>query len=252
MKAVKIKELNKKFSEIENWKTKPHQREIENLEDLYLAIKQKDIVAICGSPLAGKTTLLYEFAANRKIKLDEKSALIAVRSDPVETLLGLNDFFQSNLKLFIEMLIHDEFISTEDELIETINNVIAEHQVNTIYIDDFNGCMYQKSFTNFWNKVSELNSQKELTFVLTADISRALELRGGDSKPRFLSDIESPEIEKVATKIYSLYRPENYGFPCDENGNDITNKIQIEVMKNKGGKVGNSLDYELRFPRFID
>lgn len=94
-------------------------------------------------------------------------------------------------------------------------------------------------------KLKDLSKELDIPVVALAQLSRAVEVRGGDKKPE-LSDLrESGNIEQAADLIIFLYRPEYYGIIEDESGNDLTGLTEWIVRKNRQGKIGS------KFSRFI-
>lgn len=93
----------------------------------------------------------------------------------------------------------------------------------------------------------------KIPVVVTSQLSRAVETRGGDKKP-ILSDLrESGAIEQEADKVLFIYRGEYYGLEIDWEGNPTKNVAEIIIAKNRTGPVGSaSLRYMPRLSLFID
>jgi replicative DNA helicase len=74
-----------------------------------------------------------------------------------------------------------------------------------------------------------------------AQLSRAVETRGGTKRP-MLSDLrESGQIEQDADSVTFLYRPEYYGIEFSEEGNLPTAGLcEFIVAKNRGGLTGTA------------
>ncbi|MEZ4847620.1 MAG: DnaB-like helicase C-terminal domain-containing protein [Bacteroidia bacterium] len=69
--------------------------------------------------------------------------------------------------------------------------------------------------------------------IALAQLSRAVESRGGDKRP-VLSDLrESGSIEQDADMVMFLYRPEYYGFETDDEGNSTLGMAEL-IIANKG------------------
>jgi len=74
--------------------------------------------------------------------------------------------------------------------------------------------------------------------LLLHQLSRAVEIRGGDKRP-ILSDLRgSGEIEQDADAAIFLYRPEYYGFETDEEGNSTKGYLEFIIAKNRHGATG--------------
>ena len=77
--------------------------------------------------------------------------------------------------------------------------------------------------------------------IALAQLSRAVESRGGDKRPQ-LSDLkESGDIEQDADVVSFLYRPEYYGINEDDNGNSLEGITELITKKNRHGETG--IDY---------
>lgn len=75
--------------------------------------------------------------------------------------------------------------------------------------------------------------------IALSQLSRAVEVRGGDKRPQ-LSDLrESGSIEQDADMVIFLYRPEYYGIQRDENGDSNDGVAELIVAKQRNGRVGS-------------
>lgn len=73
---------------------------------------------------------------------------------------------------------------------------------------------------------------------LLAQLSRAVERRGGDMRPQ-LSDLrESGAIEQDADIVIFIHRPEYYGIECDGEGNSTRGAGEFIIAKNRDGALG--------------
>ncbi len=74
-----------------------------------------------------------------------------------------------------------------------------------------------------------------VSVVLLAQLSRAVESRGGDKRP-VLSDLkESGELEQIAQNVVMFYRAEYYQFEIDEDGNSTKGILEAIIVKNRNG-----------------
>jgi len=74
--------------------------------------------------------------------------------------------------------------------------------------------------------------------IALAQLSRAVESRGGDKRP-ILSDLrESGNIEQDADGVIFIYRPEYYGFETDEDGCSTEGMAELDIAKFRGGQIG--------------
>lgn len=101
------------------------------------------------------------------------------------------------------------------------------------------------SSANREQEVSEISRglkalAKELNVPVIAlsQMSRAVEMRGGDKKPR-LSDLrESGSIEQDADMVIFAYRPEYYDIMETEDGYSTAGLIELIISKHRNGDIG--------------
>lgn len=96
---------------------------------------------------------------------------------------------------------------------------------------------------------------KELNIPIIAlsQLSRAVEVRGGNKRP-VLSDLrESGAIEQDADIVMFIHRPEYYGILQDEAGLQTTGMAEIIVAKHRNGALKDiRLRFHKEFARFDD
>jgi replicative DNA helicase len=84
----------------------------------------------------------------------------------------------------------------------------------------------------------------DIAIVVSSQLSRAVETRGGDKRP-MLSDLrESGALEQDADLVLFLYRPEYYGITEDWHGKGTEGIAEVIVSKNRFGPTGTA---ELKF-----
>lgn len=82
-----------------------------------------------------------------------------------------------------------------------------------------------------------LAKELDIPVIALAQLSRAVETRGGAKRPQ-LSDLrESGAVEQDADNVLFLYRPEYYGIMEDENGKSMDGVAEVIVAKNRHGRI---------------
>jgi replicative DNA helicase len=88
--------------------------------------------------------------------------------------------------------------------------------------------------------LKNLSGDAECPVIAFAQLSRAVEIRGGNKIPQ-LSDLrESGSLEQDADIVGFLYRPEYYDIVEDENGESTKDLAQIIFKKHRGGVLGEA------------
>jgi replicative DNA helicase len=93
----------------------------------------------------------------------------------------------------------------------------------------------------------------DVPIIALAQLSRAVETRGGSKRPQ-LSDLrESGAIEMDADLVGFIYRPEAYDILEDENGQSTKGVADIIVAKHRNGSIGDvRLKFSGKYQRFWD
>lgn len=129
-----------------------------------------------------------------------------------------------------------------------LSELISEKDIKVLYIDYLQLMVPGRAGRNREQEVSELMRSLKLLalelkipVIVTSQMNRYVEWRGGSKRP-FLSDLrESGSIEEIADKVLFLYRAESYGIPVDEEGNSTAGKAELIVGKNRMGPRGECI-----------
>jgi len=93
----------------------------------------------------------------------------------------------------------------------------------------------------------------DLPVEALAQLSRAVETRGGAKIPQ-LSDLrESGSVEQDANRVDFIYRPEYYHILEDEEGNSLVGVVEIHTAKNRDGALDKTkLTFKGQYTEFDD
>lgn len=98
--------------------------------------------------------------------------------------------------------------------------------------------------------LKQLAKELDIPVIALAQLSRAVETRGGSKRPQ-LSDLrESGAVEQDADNVFFIYRPEYYGIMEDENGQSLAGVAEIIIAKNRHGRAGNIYARTKYIPEF--
>jgi replicative DNA helicase len=139
----------------------------------------------------------------------------------------------------------DGALFSPESFSSTLDSLVKEKGVRILYVDYLQLMISSHPRRNREQEISELMRYLKsvaldfkIPVIITSQMNRYVETRGGLKRP-ILSDLrESGTIEEIADRVLLLYRPEIYGIMLDEEGNTTTGKAEIIVAKNRLGPTG--------------
>lgn len=101
--------------------------------------------------------------------------------------------------------------------------------------------------------LKQLAKEIDVPIIALSQLSRMLEIRGGEKRPQ-LSDLrESGAIEQDADIVFFLYRPEYYGIDEDMTGRPTEGLTEIIIAKHRNGSTGTAYaKFKSRFTKFTE
>lgn len=124
--------------------------------------------------------------------------------------------------------------------------LVYKYNVKVIIIDylqliNVNNKKYnrEQEISSISRNIKYIAKEFKITIIAISQLSRAVEVRGGNKKP-LLSDLrESGAIEQDADIVLLLYRPDYYGFKFWDNNQLCLGEAEIIIAKHRNGKLGN-------------
>lgn len=251
------------------------------LDAITSGFQRSDFVIIAGRPSMGKTALALSMARNAAVdykipagifSLEMASYQLALRllcaearvdSHLVRTGRLPADMWQ-NLSLCVGKLAEAPIYIDDSpalglmEIRAKARRLKAEYDVGVIFLDYLQLIRGPKGADSRQQEISEISRSlkalaKEINIPIVAlsQLSRAVEVRGGDKRP-VLSDLrESGAIEQDADLVIFIYRPERYGKTVDEKGNSLEGVAEIIIGKQRNGPTGKlNLVFIEKYARF--
>jgi replicative DNA helicase len=136
----------------------------------------------------------------------------------------------------------------------------AKHGVQLIVVDylqlmtaeSFRGSNREQEIATISRALKSLAKELGVPVIAASQLSRSVEIRGGDKRP-ILSDLrESGAIEQDADIVVFLYRPEYYGLNDDGMGNPTKGMTEVIIAKHRNGSLDNvSLKFVDRYTKFM-
>lgn len=249
-----------------NGKTQLLQTGLPGFDQKFGGLARGEFVVLGGRPGMGKTQVLIEIAQH----LSQQVPVLFFTYDL--SALHLSQRFISSLcGVAVQQIINGQLSVAQRTLINEEAQALSQRQLllnETFYpsLSAFKDCCRQHVaadgiqvvFIDYLQLLSDRtirqNRDAEISYITrelktfakelqiciiaSSQLSRSLELRGGDRRP-MLSDLrESGAIEQDADKVLFIYRPEYYGFMQDENGQSTIGLVELILAKNRTGYLG--------------
>ena len=226
-----------------------------------------ELIVLGGRPGMGKTRLLVHFAQ----VIGEKKKVVFYSLE--QNLRQLVDRFICSLGGYRMYALSKSNISNEqaEELEKSLvgkvpGNVIINdssvvsigslkaHIIDSIvksgaeliildYIQLIGGLRYRQNreieMSMLCRELKNIARNYNVCIVIASQLSRGVEMRGGDKRPMLADLRDSGAIEQDADKVLLLYSAQYYGIDADEEGNSTDNINTIIIAKNRNGPIGD-------------
>ncbi|MDP6125007.1 MAG: replicative DNA helicase [Candidatus Latescibacteria bacterium] len=250
------------------------------LDELTTGLQASDLIIIAGRPSMGKTSFALNVAQNVALdhgigvgifslemsarQLSQRLLCAAARIDSHSVRQGhLGDEDWARLCAVVgdlsEAPIHidDSPTLTPVEARAKARTLATEHGVGLIIVD-YMQLMHapgaaesrQLEIATISRSLKALAKELNVPVVALSQLSRAVEQRGGDHRPK-LSDLrESGSIEQDADVVAFVHRPERFASDPDER-EELSGQAEIIVEKQRNGPTGTvQLTWVDKFARF--
>ena len=253
------------------------------LDKLIGGFRLGELVTVAGRPLMGKTqfclSLVHKFALEDKIPtaifnletsrkdfISQMTAHVAKvscrklmlgkplspeeleRRDAALKLIGASPLYVDE-----PLLMNGQNLLTIKELSEGIKDAVSNHGVKMVFVLGFNWINkgdndswsdnYRDAAVTLRNLAHELN----ISMVVSTYFNRFVEGRCGiEGKFHMLSDFKDyGDFDEVGDMVLGVLRPSAYHLMEDLDGNDLTNRLYLGVMKTNLGVDDCIIDLEI-------
>jgi replicative DNA helicase len=238
-----------------------------------------ELIVVGGRPAMGKTALMISLALNLSLQtplvfmsMDISSNILSDRI--LSSLTGIqpdhirnNTLNEEELQLIesskAEILkrllyINDTLFSNLMQLSDYIRDMATEENIKIFFLDYLQllnnprhrGSNREQEINDIMRELKGLCKELNITILLSSQLSRNVEMRGGDKRPQ-LSDLrESGSIEQAADKVIFIYRYDYYKLDFDLN-DEMRSTMDLILAKNRNGSVGEiTLKHNLFMTQF--
>jgi len=118
---------------------------------------------------------------------------------------------------------------------KTVDLIVVDYLQKMVGENLRSGANKEQEISSISNGLKTIAKTFNVPVIALAQLSRAVEVRGGSKKPQ-LSDLrESGAIEQDADVVGFVYRPIYYNITETEDGQDTKDLLQILIKKNREG-----------------
>lgn len=254
------------------------------VDKLINGFQKGDLIIIAGRPGMGKTAFGVSVVVNTSVGLGVPSGILSLEMTKsqlvmrMQTILsgvqyqdlkgGRVDDYQKNKVIEETNTLTNAPIYIDDtpslSLIQVrakALDMVKRFGVKIIFIDYLQlmsgsgkrGQNREQEVSEISRGLKALAKELDIPVVAFSQLSRKVEERGGDKKPK-LSDLrESGAIEQDADLVIFLYRPEYYNIFEDEEGNSTADIGVVIVEKHRNGNLGERrLMFKKHLMQFVD
>lgn len=251
------------------------------LDELTSGFQQGEFIIVAGRPSMGKTAFSLNIARHAAVKakipvgffsLEMSNRQLALRLLCADARVDAHGVRTGKLadKQWQELSLHAGALTEAPlyiddtpgmgvlELRAKARRLKKEHNIGMVVVDYLQLMegprgveSRQQEISVISRSLKALAKELDVPVVALSQLSRAVEVRGGERRP-MLSDLrESGAIEQDADVVLFIYRPEFYGKKVDGQGNPLEGKAEVIIGKQRNGPVGTvHLHFMKQWARF--
>ncbi|MGF1533329.1 MAG: replicative DNA helicase [Bernardetiaceae bacterium] len=246
--------------------------------------QNSDLIIIAARPGMGKTSFILSAVRNAAVEFEKSVAVFSLEMSALQLAMRLisseseiesnkikngkladyewEQLLQKTDRLAEAKIFIDDTASISIlEVRAKCRRLKAQYGIDLVVIDYLQlmsgdsgkGGNREQEIAGISRSLKQLAKELNIPVIALAQLSRAVETRGGDKKP-MLSDLrESGSIEQDSDQVLFLYRPEYYEITQDEEGNPTKDCADVIIAKNRHGALETiRLKFEGRYTKFKD
>lgn len=247
---------------------------IDNIDNLFGGYQDSDLIIKAARPGMGKTSQMLSEASNMVIEHNATAYIVSIEMTArqlMRKLISIDaeiDLKQMNegemtkedwsrynntaSKYIDSGLIIDDKTKTLNGIRKEAKKLSMKGKLDIVFIDYLQlinhkvsqGRSKENEVSEISKSLKQLAKEIDVPIVCLSQLSRAVEIRGGEKIP-ILSDLrDSGSIEQDADIVQFLYRPEYYDISEDAEGNSTHQVAYMIVSKHRNG---TTKDVKMRF-----
>ena len=256
------------------------------LDDLTSGWQDSDLIIVAARPSMGKTSFTLACAQNAAMHTEELTGVAVFslemgREQLVQRMLTSqacvnahkartgrmkDDDWQRLARAAgslseAEISIHAAPRLSISELKEEARALVRRSNIGLITVDALDqlsidsesyGGYRQFELRDIVRELKSLAGELNVPVIVTSRLSRGVENRGGDKRPRLIDLPKSDgALESETDMVAFIYRAERYGITVDEQGNSTEGIAEIIIEKQRNGPIGSvELAFVKQYARF--
>lgn len=252
------------------------------LDRLITGLPLGELIILGARPAMGKTAFLTSIIANSVRNQNSAIAYFSLENSAQQVLLRIiSNLTEFKLHNLVSKQLEEYQIKEVNEKSVVLKTANLSIEANCFYIDDIiaqtdylvrekgiklviidylqlirtrnKRDLREMEISRICRELKGIARKYNVAVLVSSQLSRAVENRGGDKRP-VLSDLrESGAIEQDADKVMFLHRPEYYNITEDGEGNSTIGIAEIFIAKNRGGVVDSAkVRFIGAFASFVD
>ena len=247
-----------------------------SLDNILAGFQKSDLIILAARPSAGKTALALDIARKSAVKYNTKVGIFSIEMDSQE-LVDRMISAESSVDAWrlrtgkitneeqgriadvcekltkIPIFIDDRAGNNTLSIRTTARRMKKEHDIDLIIIDYLQLITpHSNSSDSIVQQVTEVSRalkqiarELQVPVIALSQLSRAVETRGGNARPK-LSDLrDSGSIEQDADVVMFIHK--------EKKDDDTSDKVEILIEKHRNGPIGKvNLAFDKKKIRFLD